>query len=513
MTLRVEVPGEKVVSVEPCKCNKQYSKEINTENKLSRDLKESLKKIWRLRTKITVEPFVICYVLPSVLAGLAVQNMCLEKSCLVNLQYDEETCRHIMQGRTQNYTEQEKKVQRMVTTMSSWSSPLQTAPPGILALFIGAWSDRTGNRKAFMIVPILGKLISAIGVMLSAVFFRQVGMNETALLEGLLPALAGGRVAMTMAVYSYISDITSESERTFRIGIVTAVLTLSKPVGLALSGIMTSNFGYKAVFVTACFIYMFGFIYILLRIKEKKKKTVDSTKLECVSLFSLSDLVATVKVGFKAREGTHRVQVILILICYMLIVGPLLGEAQLTMLFTRYKHKFTDIDYSLFLAYSVFVGIIGSFITIYLFSKRWKFEDSMIGVIACFSRILASIVYAVAPNRTVYFLGPVLDMFSSAGATSLRSLASKLVDSDEVGKTSSLISISEALVPVIYSPLYGYVYKKTMSTYSGGFYLISTALALPATVILIILYVLRSKEAREAKRKQETKKESEITRF
>nr|XP_037873661.1 proton-coupled folate transporter isoform X3 [Bombyx mori] len=479
MTLRVEVPGEKVVSVEPCKCNKQYSKEINTENKLSRDLKESLKKIWRLRTKITVEPFVICYVLPSVLAGLAVQNMCLEKSCLVNLQYDEETCRHIMQGRTQNYTEQEKKVQRMVTTMSSWSSPLQTAPPGILALFIGAWSDRTGNRKAFMIVPILGKLISAIGVMLSAVFFRQVGMNETALLEGLLPALAGGRVAMTMAVYSYISDITSESERTFRIGIVTAVLTLSKPVGLALSGIMTSNFGYKAVFVTACFIYMFGFIYILLRIKEKKKKTVDGTKLECVSLFSLSDLVATVKVGFKAREGTHRVQVILILICYMLIVGPLLG----------------------------------SFITIYLFSKRWKFEDSMIGVIACFSRILASIVYAVAPNRTVYFLGPVLDMFSSAGATSLRSLASKLVDSDEVGKTSSLISISEALVPVIYSPLYGYVYKKTMSTYSGGFYLISTALALPATVILIILYVLRSKEAREAKRKQETKKESEITRF
>ena len=76
----------------------------------------------------------------------------------------------------------------------------------------------------------------------------------------------------------------------------------------------------------------------------------------------------------------------------------------------------------------------GSFITIYLFSKRWKMEDSIIGVFACLSRIAASLVYALAPTRTIYFLGPVLDMFSSAGATSLRSIASKLVNADEVGE-------------------------------------------------------------------------------
>lgn len=58
----------------------------------------------------------------------------------------------------------------------------------------------------------------------------------------------------------------------------------------------------------------------------------------------------------------------------------------------------------------------------------------MIGVIACVSRIAASVVYAIAPTRAVYFLGPVLDMFSSAGATSLRSMATKLVHSDEIGK-------------------------------------------------------------------------------
>lgn len=327
MTLRVEVPGEKIVNVDPCKCNKSIGTElVKAETKFSRRLKEFIKKSWDFRSKVTVEPFVICYVLPSVLAGLAVQNLCLEKSCLVNLQYDEQTCRHIMQGRTHNYTEQEKSVQIMVTGMTAWSFPLQTALPGILTLFLGAWSDRTGNRKAFMVLPIVGKLISIVGIILSTVFFLQVGLNETALIEGLPPALAGGRVAMTMAVYSYITDITSDKERTFRLGIITAILTLTRPVGLALSGYMTKRLGYYGVFSVACAFYLFGFVYIVLRLKEKAKKTIDGDNQSLLVMFSPKDLVATVNVAFKTRQGSRRLQIILIMFAYMFIVGPVLGK-------------------------------------------------------------------------------------------------------------------------------------------------------------------------------------------
>ncbi|CAH0713366.1 unnamed protein product, partial [Brenthis ino] len=515
MTLRVEVPGEKVVNLESCKC-KPYDSEITkSEAKLNGRLKEFIKKTWALRSTVTVEPYVICYVLPSVLAGLAVQNLCLEKSCLVNLKYDVQTCDHIMQGRTFNYTEQEKNVQKMVASMTAWSFPLQTALPGILTLFVGAWSDRTGNRKSFMVIPILGKLISIFGIILSTVFFLKVGLNETALIEGLPPALAGGRVAMTMAVYSYITDITSESERTFRLGIITAILTLSRPIGLALSGIMTRRFGYYGVFTVACFFYMTGFVYILLRLKGKAVKKIDKEEPQTIlSMFSVKDLVATVNVAFKTRQGSRRLQIILIMFAYMFIVGPVLGEAQMTYWFTRYKFKFTEVDYSLFLTYSVLIGTIGSFITIYLFSKRWKIEDSVIGVMACVSRVAASMVYALAPTRTIYFLGPVLDMFSSAGATSLRSIATKLVEADEVGKTSSLISISEALVPVIYSPVYSKLYLSTLSTFPGAFYLISAALAVPAIAIYISLFILRKREIKEENQSAERNpKDSEVTRF
>lgn len=329
MNMRADAPSDKVVSLEQCKCTKPYSVDNkNSEKKFSKRLKEFLKKTWAVRSKVTVEPFVVCYLLPSVLAGLAVQNLCLEKSCLVNLQYDRNTCDHIMSGRTQNFTEQERRVQGMVAGMTAWSFPLQTALPGILTLFVGAWSDRSGNRKTFMVLPIVGKLISTIGMILSTLFFLQVGMNETALLEGLPPALAGGRVVMTMAVYSYITDITSVSERTFRLGIVTAIMTLSRPIGLALSGIMTKRIGYYGVFLTACVCYLIGFLYITMRLKEKpKKKTVDSEDgAPLLAVFSLKDAVDTMRVAFRTREGTKRLQIILIMFAYMFIVGPVLGN-------------------------------------------------------------------------------------------------------------------------------------------------------------------------------------------
>lgn len=47
-------------------------------------------KVVFLRNYITVEPMLACYIMPSVLSGLAVQNMNLQKACRVNLGYSDE---------------------------------------------------------------------------------------------------------------------------------------------------------------------------------------------------------------------------------------------------------------------------------------------------------------------------------------------------------------------------------------------------------------------------------------
>lgn len=45
-----------------------------------------------LISNITVEPMLACYIIPSVFANLATQNLNLEKACRVNLGYSTEVC-------------------------------------------------------------------------------------------------------------------------------------------------------------------------------------------------------------------------------------------------------------------------------------------------------------------------------------------------------------------------------------------------------------------------------------
>lgn len=108
------------------------------------DFKEKCRHVKR---NITVEPMLAYYIMPSVLAGLATQNLNLEKACRVNLDYGDVICDALSQRETANYTEEEKAVQTLVAGMQGWKTVLQSLMPCLLILFWGSWSDRNGRRK------------------------------------------------------------------------------------------------------------------------------------------------------------------------------------------------------------------------------------------------------------------------------------------------------------------------------------------------------------------------------
>lgn len=100
-----------------------------------------------IKSSVTIEPMLACYIMPSVLAGLATQNLNLEKACRVNLDYGEVICNALQQRQTANYTEEERAVQSLVAGMQGWKTVLQSLMPCLLILFWGSWSDRHGRRK------------------------------------------------------------------------------------------------------------------------------------------------------------------------------------------------------------------------------------------------------------------------------------------------------------------------------------------------------------------------------
>lgn len=224
-----------------------------------------------IKDNITVEPIMLCYIMPSVLASLTTQNLNLEKACRVNLGYSDEVCNALYLRQTDNYTEQEANVQLLTASIQGWKNVMQTIIPAILVLFVGAWSDKTGKRKACILLPIFGEFLSCIGFLFNTYFFYELPVEVAALTESLFPALTGGYFTNFVGMFSYIGDITTTEERTYRVGIVNLCMSVGYPLGSALSGVLLKSIGYYGVYSLSSSLYLFALVYGYFKLKDKKK--------------------------------------------------------------------------------------------------------------------------------------------------------------------------------------------------------------------------------------------------
>lgn len=313
---------------------------------------------------ITVEPMLACYIIPSVLASLATQNLNLEKACRVNLRYSDEVCTALEARQTANYTFEEMQVQQLVAGMSIWKTLLQSSVPAVLIMFLGSWSDRRRRRKPCMLMPIVGEFLTSIGLILCTYFFYELPMEVFGVTEALFPAITGGWMTMFMAIFSYVGDITTTETRTLRIGVVNVFCSVGIPVGTALSGVLYKEIGFYGVFSLAACIYVFSFTYGLFRIREPRRPSVQYVFPGVVTekpkvpesgggsgkavekrvskvlhflkdFFDLQHIRDTFDVAFKEGTNNRRKRVILLMVVVMVVIGPLHGESLL--FFTLYS--------------------------------------------------------------------------------------------------------------------------------------------------------------------------------
>lgn len=153
-----------------------------------------------------------CYIVSSVLASLATQNLNLQKACRVNLRLDNSTCSALESRTMDNYTkEDEVVVQELVADMIIWKTIVQSSIPSVLIIFIGSWSDRNHKRKPCMLIPIIGEFLTSIGLLVCTYYFYDLPMEVAGLVESVPPAMTGGWMTMFMAVFSYVGDVTTVS--------------------------------------------------------------------------------------------------------------------------------------------------------------------------------------------------------------------------------------------------------------------------------------------------------------
>lgn len=228
-------------------------------------------KLWHIKDNITVEPLLAGLIIPSVISRFAMGNLNLDKACRVNLNFGDEICDALVQKRSSNFSQYEKEVQKLISSIDIWKGIIHTALPCIIIMFLGSWSDRTGKRKLIILLPIYGEVLASLNNLVNVYFFYEIPVQITVFLETFFPAVTGGWVTMFLGVFSYISDITSEESRTFRVGLVNFCMTAGLPIGIGVSGFLLQRMGYYGVFTMTTFMFLLVLIYGTFCLKEPNK--------------------------------------------------------------------------------------------------------------------------------------------------------------------------------------------------------------------------------------------------
>lgn len=164
---------------------------------------------------VTVEPLLAFFIVSSVLGNLTTQNLNLQKSCRVNLNMSDATCTALEKRIKSNYTDhdEEARVQELVTNMTIWQSVIQHTVPCVFVIFVGSWSDRTRKRKPILLLPVFGELVRVLGLLVCVFYFYELPMEVAGLVESLPSSLTGGWMIMFLAVFTYMSDMTTVGVR------------------------------------------------------------------------------------------------------------------------------------------------------------------------------------------------------------------------------------------------------------------------------------------------------------
>lgn len=219
-------------------------------------------------SNVTVEPTIFMFIVAVIITLMTTQNLNLEKACRVNLNFTDAICTSLKTQDIESQNSYEKAVQKLLAGIVPSRTYIAATLPCILAIFVGSWSDKTGHRKIFLISSISGQVLVCINNIINVFFFMELPLEAVVYGEAIFEGLAGGWCILFLTAFAYISSITTDETRTFRMGLMNFCMTVGFPIGMGLSGVVLKNLGYYGCYGMAACIHLTNLTYTLFVLKE-----------------------------------------------------------------------------------------------------------------------------------------------------------------------------------------------------------------------------------------------------
>ncbi|VDD77786.1 unnamed protein product [Mesocestoides corti] len=394
--------------------------------------------------------------------------------------------------------ELDRPIQRKAAPFIIGYRCLLNIPAMFVCLILGNWSDQHG-RKGPMILPIMGACLACclFGASL-APGYPPIPFQVVCLLLGaLIYGICGKSNALGMGAHSYITDCSTEEERTTRIGRLMGTNFVGLCVGSMLVSVFYyfSSYGWALFFVTV----VNSGILILLVVVVKESVAVtpsDMAETDYGSTMTLTQetkgqceekggCLQTIRTSSKQSleyvtktrpNGRHTYLRILLGAVLFNQVTKAGEQDSLMLFFVRQEIGWSDGIYGAYLA-TYYASMAFNLIVIFpLIDHVFKPSDISLILFGLAMKSVRLIGTALTTNTPLIFIYAVLG--SSAGyiISAIRSLITKLASSGEIGTSFALMSVLETFANLFGSVLFTSLYTATVPIFPGTIFIIDAFL-------------------------------------
>ncbi|KAK6190074.1 hypothetical protein SNE40_002013 [Patella caerulea] len=380
---------------------------------------------------------------------------------------------------------QQEDIQSTASNYLIYYRILVNVPAIILGLVWGAWSDRHG-RKLPMMIPSLG---SVFAVLLYVGSLQSVDWTLVLILCGsAVQGIFGKSSVITMAVNSYVSDITDKDDRTGSLSRLLAMNYFGLFVGSLLSGTLQEYTDLKTTLTVVCFIHALCVLTTVAFIKDadtNTDKTADSSCRVCTPTGLRESFTVHLKVS---KVNPTRVFTTLVFIALMNQTCKV-GDQDVTVLFVKkYPLEWPTPWYGYLLSLDYTAMGATLMVLTPVLSTYGKVPDTVIVIIGVCCKLVRSLWAGFCYQSWMVYASVLIGAVGGMIISAVRSLVSKNVDDSEMGKAFAVLACAETASKVIGSIVFNYVYGATIHVYAGTAYLMEAVIYMFVLVIAACLH-------------------------
>ena len=265
---------------------------------------------------ITVEPVLFLYMLGIYMQYGIFQDLVYEKVCITS--FNETVCQNLHAPENSECLD---VVQRDSSMWILGSTIGLTIPSIVTANFLGSWGDNFG-RKLPLLMPSIGGIISSV-IYIWMSLYNLTGPVWPIVIASAVSGIFGGFVSCIMAVMSYITNISSEANRTTRVTLLEAMSFLGGTIGPFVGAGLLSVSNHATVFGCILGCHVLLIVYVLLCVPQVTTHAAENTN---TSYFSLVHVKETLITCFKQREGNNRASIICFIVCSLIVMSTTAGK-------------------------------------------------------------------------------------------------------------------------------------------------------------------------------------------